>query len=146
MLLLQTKSQANHQYLHTKQQDIDAHKRMVLVDWLIEVTDEFTLGQETLYLSVSLLDRFLSEQAVPRCQLQLLGVTCLWVAAKFEEVLPPALQDFVDITDNSYTAADLVLYSCSIFIRRSVERDRTLTSAAPVTSNFSLLSLIYAGL
>jgi cyclin A len=77
--------------LHT-QQDIDAHKRLVLVDWLIEVVDEFALSQESLYLAISLLDRFLSLHAVQRCQLQLLGVTCLWVASKYEEVLPPALQ------------------------------------------------------
>eukprot|EP00879_Flechtneria_rotunda_P009472 GHRR01009915.1.p1 GENE.GHRR01009915.1~~GHRR01009915.1.p1 ORF type:complete len:253 (+),score=92.99 GHRR01009915.1:1065-1823(+) len=90
------------------QSDIDAHKRLVLVDWLIEVVDEFQLSQETLFLSTSLLDRFLSQQEVPRCQLQLLGVTCLWVASKYEEVLPPSLLDFVEITDNSYTASDLV--------------------------------------
>lgn len=88
----QTKSQPNHLYLHHTQQEVDAHKRLVLVDWLIEVVDEFVLSQESLYLAISLLDRFLSMQAVPRCQLQLLGVTCLWVASKYEEVLPPALQ------------------------------------------------------
>jgi hypothetical protein len=88
----QTKSQPNHLYLHHTQQEVDAHKRLVLVDWLIEVVDEFLLSQESLYLAISLLDRFLSLHAVPRCQLQLLGVTCLWVASKYEEVLPPALQ------------------------------------------------------
>jgi cyclin A len=88
----QTKSQPNHMYLLHTQQDIDAHKRLVLVDWLIEVVDEFALSQESLYLAISLLDRFLSLHAVQRCQLQLLGVTCLWVASKYEEVLPPALQ------------------------------------------------------
>ncbi|WIA17786.1 hypothetical protein OEZ85_009299 [Tetradesmus obliquus] len=107
-LAKETKSQPNHLYLHHTQQEVDAHKRLVLVDWLIEVVDEFVLSQESLYLAISLLDRFLSMQAVPRCQLQLLGVTCLWVASKYEEVLPPALQDFVEITDNSYEAADLI--------------------------------------
>jgi hypothetical protein len=64
----------------------------MLVDWLVEVVDEFQLSQETLFLAVALLDRFLSLKPVLCCQLQLLGVTCLWVAAKFEEVLPPCLQ------------------------------------------------------
>jgi cyclin A len=59
---------------------------------LVEVVDEYKLSQESLFLAVSLLDRFLSRERV-RCRyLQLLGVTCLWVAAKFEEVLPPSLQ------------------------------------------------------
>jgi len=118
---LQIKSQANHQYFHTTQCEIDAHKRLVLVDWLIEVVDEFGLSQETLYLSISLLDRFLSLQAVPRCQLQLLGVTCLWVASKYEEVLPPVLQDFVEITDNSYSGSDLVRMEALLLSRLDYE-------------------------
>jgi hypothetical protein len=64
----------------------------MLVDWLVEVVDEFQLSQETLFLAVTLLDRFMSVKAVLCCQLQLLGVTCLWVAAKYEEVMPPSLQ------------------------------------------------------
>jgi cyclin A len=64
----------------------------MLVDWLVEVVDEFQLGQETLFLAVTLLDRFMSVKPVLCCQLQLLGITCLWVAAKYEEVLPPSLQ------------------------------------------------------
>lgn len=103
----QTKSQPNHQYLRITQQEVDAHKRLVLVDWLIEVVDEFHMSQETLYLGISLLDRFLSLQAVPRCQLQLLGVTCLWVAAKYEEVMPPVLQV------SAGTAAMVQLGQCS---------------------------------
>jgi cyclin A len=64
----------------------------MLVDWLVEVVDEFQLSQETLFLAITLLDRFMSVKPVLCCQLQLLGVTCLWVAAKYEEVMPPSLQ------------------------------------------------------
>jgi hypothetical protein len=90
------------------QYDVDGHKRLVLVDWMVEVVDEFSLSQETLFLAVSLLDRFLSARCVCRAQLQLLGVTCLWVASKYDEVSPPVLADFVEITDNSYRPADLI--------------------------------------
>lgn len=73
--------------------EVDAPKRALLVDWLVEVVDEFRLCQECLFLAVSLLDRFLAREAasVRAAHLQLLGVTCLWVAAKYEEVDPPAL-------------------------------------------------------
>ena len=93
---------------------MDAHKRLVLVDWMVEVVDEFNMGQETLFLAVSLLDRFLSSQPVSRSHLQLLGVTCLWVASKYEEVSPPVLADFVEITDNSYRAEDLICMESSL--------------------------------
>lgn len=88
----QTRVLADAAYLDTTQVEVDAHKRLMLVDWLVEVVDEFQLSQETLYLAVALLDRFMSAKPVLCCQLQLLGVTCLWVAAKFEEVMPPCLQ------------------------------------------------------
>lgn len=90
------------------QRDIDPQKRLVLVDWLSEVVEEFELRQATLYLAVSILDRFLSQQEVPRAQLQLLGVTCLWIASKFEDTHPPTLQEMVEITDNSYAASDVL--------------------------------------
>lgn len=90
------------------QRDIDPHKRLVLVDWLIEVVDEFKLGQETLFLAVNALDRYLARVHVSRSQLQLVGITCLWVACKYEEVYPPVLADFVEITDSTYTGLDLI--------------------------------------
>lgn len=64
----------------------------MLVDWLVEVVDEFQLSQEALFLAVALLDRFMSVKPVMCCQLQLLGITCLWVTSKYEEVMPPSLQ------------------------------------------------------
>lgn len=91
-LALQVRVQADASYLAKTQQEVDGHKRLMLVDWLVEVVDEFRLGQETLFLAVTLLDRFLSMRSVLCCQLQLLGTTCLWVASKYEEVLPPSLQ------------------------------------------------------
>lgn len=90
------------------QLEIDPQKRLVLVDWLSEVVDEFELRQATLYLAVSVLDRYLSLQPVPRAQLQLLGVTCLWIASKFEDTNPPSLQEVIEITDHSYAADDVL--------------------------------------
>ncbi|KIY95733.1 Cyclin-A2-1 [Monoraphidium neglectum] len=95
-------------YLGSVQREVDAHKRLVLVDWLVEVVDEFKLAQGTLFLAVNLVDRYLSRRPVPRAALQLLGVTALWLASKFEEVYPPTLSDFVDVTQHSCTAAQLV--------------------------------------
>lgn len=64
----------------------------MLVDYLMEVVDGFELSQESLFLAVQLLDAFAAREHVPCTHLQLLGATCLWVAAKYEEVAPPSLQ------------------------------------------------------
>lgn len=81
--------------------------RATLVDWLSEVRDEFRLHAETLFLAASYLDAYLAAKPVSRGRFQLLGMACLWVAAKFEEVYPPPLVAMLAMAENMYTAAEL---------------------------------------
>ena len=67
-----------------EQKDINASMRTILVDWLIEVQENFELFHETLYLAVKLTDRYLSKKEVKREYLQLVGATSMLIAAKFE--------------------------------------------------------------
>lgn len=65
------------------QRDVNAAMRGILVDWMVEVGEEYKLQPETLFLAVGYVDRFLSRtQAVPRSKLQLVGVTAMMLAAK----------------------------------------------------------------
>lgn len=41
----------------TRQRDISSTMRAVLVDWLVEVNEEYKMSDETLFLAVSLIDR-----------------------------------------------------------------------------------------
>merc|ERR550519_777318 len=86
-----------------KQPDITFSMRTILVDWLIEVAEEYKLQQETLYLAVSYIDRFLSVMSVQRAKLQLVGAACMFIASKYEEIYPPDVSEFVYITDDTYT-------------------------------------------
>lgn len=65
----------------SKQMDITSNMRWILVDWLVEVAEEYTLQTETLYLAVSYIDRFLSHMSVKRDKLQLVGTTAMFIAA-----------------------------------------------------------------
>ncbi|XP_033125655.1 G2/mitotic-specific cyclin-A-like isoform X2 [Anneissia japonica] len=85
-----------------KQPDINSNMRCILVDWLVEVAGEYRLHDETLYLAVSYIDRFLSQMSVLRSKLQLVGAASMFVAAKFEEIYPPDVGEFVYITDDTY--------------------------------------------
>ena len=87
-----------------KQPDINHSMRAILVDWLVEVAEEYKLLPQTLYLTINYIDRFLSAMSVLRGKLQLVGTACMLVAAKFEEIYPPEVSDFVYITDDTYTA------------------------------------------
>lgn len=75
-------------YMHT-QPEINEKMRSILIDWLVEVHVKFDLSPETLYLTINLIDRFLSLKTVPRRELQLLGVSALLIASKYEEIWPP---------------------------------------------------------
>ncbi|XP_076811415.1 cyclin-A2-like [Clavelina lepadiformis] len=86
-----------------KQQDITPGMRAILVDWLVEVADEYKLHTETTHLAVNYIDRFLSQMAVLRGKLQLVGAAAMFLAAKFEEIYPPDVGEFVYITDDTYT-------------------------------------------
>lgn len=85
-----------------KQPDINSNMRTILVDWVVEVCEEYRLNTETLYLSVLYVDRFLSFMSVVRSKLQLVGTSAMFIAAKYEEIYPPDVSDFVYITDDSY--------------------------------------------
>lgn len=65
----------------TKQPDITFGMRQILVDWLVEVGEEYKLQQETIYLAVNYIDRFLSHMSVQRAKLQLVGTACMFIAA-----------------------------------------------------------------
>ncbi|XP_037720768.1 G2/mitotic-specific cyclin-A [Drosophila subpulchrella] len=91
-----------------RQKDISHNMRSILIDWLVEVSEEYKLDTETLYLSVFYLDRFLSLMAVVRSKLQLVGTAAMYIAAKYEEIYPPEVGEFVFLTDDSYTKTQVL--------------------------------------
>ncbi|KFQ99570.1 G2/mitotic-specific cyclin-B1, partial [Opisthocomus hoazin] len=84
-------------------QEISGHMRAILVDWLVQVQMKFSLQQETLYMTVAIIDRYLQDNAVSKKTLQLIGITAMFIASKYEEIFPVNSEDFVYITDNAYT-------------------------------------------
>jgi len=90
------------------QVDINAKMRAILIDWLIDVHMKYKLKTETLFLTISLIDRFIETRQLTRKKLQLVGVTSMLIAAKFEEIYPPEVRDFVYITDNTYSKDDIL--------------------------------------
>lgn len=103
----------------SKQTDINARMRAILVDWLVEVQVKFRLHSEALYLTVNLIDRFLERKMVPRTKLQLVGVTAMLIASKYEEIYPPEVKDFVYITDNTYSREELLHSESSMLAQLS---------------------------
>ncbi|XDA83446.1 hypothetical protein R6Z07F_013337 [Ovis aries] len=83
--------------------EVTGNMRAILIDWLVQVQMKFRLLQETMYMTVSIIDRFMQDNCVPKKMLQLVGVTAMFVASKYEEMYPPEIGDFAFVTDNTYT-------------------------------------------
>ncbi|CAI9622679.1 unnamed protein product [Staurois parvus] len=116
---LEVKQSIKQRYLEGM--EINERMRAILVDWLIQVNSRFQLLQETLYMGIAIMDRFLQVQPVSRGKLQLVGVTSLFVASKYEEMYSPEVADFVYITDNAYTASQI--REMEMFILRELNFD-----------------------
>eukprot|EP00268_Persea_americana_P001769 TRINITY_DN10536_c0_g1_i4.p1 TRINITY_DN10536_c0_g1~~TRINITY_DN10536_c0_g1_i4.p1 ORF type:complete len:353 (-),score=64.49 TRINITY_DN10536_c0_g1_i4:423-1481(-) len=105
---MEAKRRPMPKYIEDVQKDITTNMRAVLVDWLVEVAEEYKLVPDTLYLTVSHIDRYLSHCNIKRHRLQLLGVSCMLIASKYEEISPPHVEDFCYITDNTYTREEVM--------------------------------------
>ncbi|PHH91559.1 hypothetical protein CDD83_11210 [Cordyceps sp. RAO-2017] len=104
---LEVRSIPNPQYM-SHQDDLEWKTRGILIDWLIEVHTRFHLLPETLFLAVNIIDRFLSEKVVQLDRLQLVGITAMFIASKYEEVLSPHVENFKRITDNGFSEAEIL--------------------------------------
>lgn len=98
--------------------------RSLLVDWLVQVQSRYKLLPETLHCTFNLLDRFLSCGEVNKDNLQLVGITCMAIAAKYEEMLPPEVQDYVYITDNAITKRDILQMEVKVLNTLKVDLGR----------------------
>lgn len=105
--LLKAESNPDPLYMD-RQVYVNARMRGILVDWLVSVQMKYKLKAETLFLAVSITDRYLELQVTARRNLQLIGITSMLIAAKFEEIHPPNMNDFVYVTDKAYTKDEIV--------------------------------------
>ncbi|RHY05182.1 hypothetical protein DYB36_006681 [Aphanomyces astaci] len=94
--------------------DINCRMRGILVDWLGGVGEEYKLVPHTLHLAIHLVDRCLSTMRLARGKLQLLGCACMILACKYEEVVAPSIEDFVYISDHTYTNDEMLAMETTV--------------------------------
>jgi cyclin B len=107
------------------QSDINLKMRAILVDWLVDVCLKFDVLPHVLLMTVDLVDRYLEKKIVSRSRLQLVGVTALMIACKFEEVYPPMLKDYLTVCDNAYSKAELLQMETDILSQLKFELAQT---------------------
>jgi len=97
------------------QPEINEKMRAILIDWLIDVNNKFNFTEETLYLAINIIDTYLSLKKIKRCNLQLLGVTALFISCKQNEIIFRRLKEYAYITDNAYNEQDILNMENDIF-------------------------------
>ncbi|ORX91880.1 hypothetical protein K493DRAFT_226949 [Basidiobolus meristosporus CBS 931.73] len=103
---LELKLKPNPDYM-SFQSELQWHMRGILLDWLVQVHERFRMLQETLFLSVNYIDRFLSLKEVSIEKFQLVGTTALFIAAKYEEVSAPTINEMIYMVSGTYTCEEL---------------------------------------
>jgi hypothetical protein len=116
------------------QPDVSERMRAILLDWIVEVHLKFKLVPETLYIAINIIDRYLGKVQVTRTRLQLVGVSALLIACKYEEIYPPEVKDFVYITDSAYSREEV--------LSMETEMLRVLDYNVTVPSTYKFLELV----
>ncbi|KAJ1694937.1 hypothetical protein LUZ63_011635 [Rhynchospora breviuscula] len=94
----------------SRQTNANPRRRTILMDWSIEVHHRFKLRPETLYLTVYIIDRYLSleEKLVQKTELQLVGICAMLIASKYEEIWAPQVDDLIEISNYAYERAAIL--------------------------------------
>ncbi|KRX03099.1 Cyclin-like protein [Pseudocohnilembus persalinus] len=103
--------QVDKLYIENKQKNLTSDMRVVLFDWIMQVASEYYLKRETFHIAINILDRFLSSEVnLKTSQFQIVGLVCLIISAKQEEIYPPKVKEFLLATENSYTTDDVLCW------------------------------------
>ncbi|WWC67913.1 uncharacterized protein I206_101831 [Kwoniella pini CBS 10737] len=107
MLSIEDQTMPDSDYMD-KQAELQWKMRAILMDWLIEVHAKFRLLPETLFIATNLVDRFLSKRVISLVKFQLVGLTALFIASKYEEVICPSIEHFLHMTDGGYDVDEIL--------------------------------------
>jgi hypothetical protein len=120
------------------QKEINEQMRAILVDWIIEVHFQFNLRQETLYMTIWIIDTYLSFHFISRKKLQLLGISCLLISCKSEEIYFPQQNKFIEVTDGAYTKEEMII------MENEILKQLNFNIIFPTSNDFyNILSKLY---
>ncbi len=86
---------------------------------------KFKLWPETLYITINLIDRFLSLTKIEKQDVQLVGVAALMIATKYEEIYPPTVKDFIFVTKNAYSRQQILEMEQQILFKLEFQMSET---------------------
>ncbi|KXJ26548.1 Cyclin-F [Exaiptasia diaphana] len=94
--------------LFSFQTELNSTMRCILVDWLVEVAVMKDFPSQVVHIAVACVDQFIMSRTVQRSELQLLGITCILIAARFQGKDIVTIREAAWLTDNTYKYEDVV--------------------------------------
>jgi len=92
------------------QKHITEKIRALTVDWLAELHFKFKMWPETLFVCIGILDQYLAQvHDVRKDQMSTLGIACLHIAGKYEEIYPPDLKTILRVMNQQDVTKEHVL-------------------------------------
>ena len=88
--------------------DITRQDRWTLMSWLIKLHKGFKLRVETLFVCIGIVDQYTARADVRKCEYQLVGLTALFIASKYEEIEIPTIKMFTQVTDKLFGKEDII--------------------------------------
>ena len=120
------------------QRDIKESMRCILIDWIISIQNKFFMKKNTLFLTINLIDRYLSKKSIHRTKFQLLGVSSLFIACKYEEIYTKNINQFVELTARAFDKNEILEMEKTIFDLVDFNLDLPLSN-----DFFDILSTVY---
>ncbi|CAD8147820.1 unnamed protein product [Paramecium pentaurelia] len=104
------------EYLFKDENGFDDEERIRFLNWLVEITYAYQMNYSTFFIVCSILDEFQKKtQNISKDNLHLTGVSCIYLASKFNDVIPLRLDQAIDISHNRLGRTKILQRELEIF-------------------------------
>ena len=110
------KKKINPNYMKIYYPKINWEDRRKIINWIMEITEEFAFKRVTFHDSIYYFDLILSNENFGKEKnlnfdfLKLIAITCLSISAKIEEIQIPKLSEYIQsLENNSFEVEDIII-------------------------------------
>ena len=90
--------------------------RSIIFNWLVRNNHKWRLKDDTLFMAMNIMDRFISKYKVANSEFQLVAIASYLIASKYEDIYPPYVDELSQICNFSYTIDDILKKEYEILV------------------------------
>ena len=87
---------------------INARNRGIIFQWLVKNNHKWKLNDDTIFMAMNILDRYISRYKVENSEFQLVAISSYLIASKYEDIYPPYIDELSQICNFIYTNDDII--------------------------------------